>query len=416
VTAPVEHRAVLRHRQVIAAAMAARSRATSMYWVTIVLMAGLLAAVWAGHTFSFWFVQQLPFAWMFAIGPDLPTVIPALFAFVVVVVVGALQQRAMGRAYLSNFTRLGIPTEIEALFEVLPEGLRLTTARITIFPRWPAVDTVERGADGWVVSADQLTFLVPADSFKSADDERAFVAAIVRHLTPEARERSGQAVEFAALEAPDPKPLEQSETLAGTHTAKARLTRQEASWAGRVGYDRIARTNGHAVLYPMLAAIVGGMLGLVAAGLLLVLLPLTITLGNTLVFAALAFVFPLIGGVAGLWLGQRRLGTIFDKAYHAELAQRGSPAEADCEWELGENGIVSRSARGDTTTRWEAINEVFRAGEFWIVLADVTALTIPRRAFADEAAERAFIAALLARLPQLARERSRDAAKFAAAS
>jgi hypothetical protein len=141
-TATLQHRAVLRHRQVMAAAMAARSRAVSLYLATAGLMVGLLAAVWAGHLVSFWFVQQLPFAWMFALGPYLPTIVPALFAFIVVVLVAAYQQSAISRAYFANFTRLGIPTEIEALFEVLPEGLRLTTDRITILPRWGAVDTV----------------------------------------------------------------------------------------------------------------------------------------------------------------------------------------------------------------------------------------------------------------------------------
>ena len=68
-TATLEHRAVLRHRQVLAAATAARSRTISLHWVTVTLMMGLLAAVWAGDRFTFWFVQQLPFSWMFAIGP-----------------------------------------------------------------------------------------------------------------------------------------------------------------------------------------------------------------------------------------------------------------------------------------------------------------------------------------------------------
>src|SRR5690348_10664192 len=144
-TAPVELRTVLRHRQVLAAVMASRSRAVSVHWLLVALVAGLLAAVWVGHLFAFWLVQQLPPSWMFAIGPDLPSVIPALFALVVVLVIGSVQQRAISRAYLRSFARLGIPTQIEALFEVLPEGLRLSTERITIFPRWHAVDTVERG-------------------------------------------------------------------------------------------------------------------------------------------------------------------------------------------------------------------------------------------------------------------------------
>jgi hypothetical protein len=418
--AGLAHRTVLRHRQVIAAAMAARSRPVSLHWLSAGLFLGLAAAVWAGHAVTFWFVQQLPFAWMFAIGTYLPTLIPATFAFVVVAVVGTFQNRAVARAYLSNFERLGIPEEIEALYEILPDGLRLSTDRITIFPRWHAVDTVERGADGWVVSADHLTFLVPRDSFADETAERVFVAALVDHLSDEARHRSNATVAFASeVGAPtgdrpeDERPAPPSASPPAVR-ASAQVTAQEMSWAGRVGFDRIARTGWHTLLYPMVAAVVGGLVGMMASGVLLVVVPLSVTLGNVMAFAALSFVLPLIGGGVGLWLGHRRLGTVLYKAYHAALAQRGSPPAAECEWRLGEDGLVSGSTRGHATTRWDAISEVFRADGYWIVLADLSANVIPRRAFADETAERAFIGGMVARLPQLARERSRAAAEFAA--
>ena len=163
-----------------------------------------------------------------------------------------------------------------------------------------------------------------------------------------------------------------------------------------------------------LSALVGGMLGLVLAGLLLALAPLSVTLGNVMIFAGLAFILPLIGSATGLWLGYRRLGSLFDKAYSAGLSSRGSPPTADCDWEIADEGLVMRSDRGSTTARWETFSEVFRKDVYWIALADLAVLVIPRRAFPDEAAERAFIAALLARLPEVARERSSEAAAFAA--
>ena len=196
--AALSHRALLKHDEVMKASMAARSRAISFNWLIVILVLGLVLAVEAGHLFSFWFVQQLPFEWMFAIGTSLPSVIPALFAFLVVLFVGALQNWAVRRAYLKNFTRLAIPSEIEALFEILPEGLRLSTDRIAIFPKWHAVDTIDRADSGWVLSADHLTFLIPSESFADKDAERAFLSALVDKLTPEARERSSKAVAFAA--------------------------------------------------------------------------------------------------------------------------------------------------------------------------------------------------------------------------
>ena len=197
---PIVHRAVLKHRQVLAAAMAARSRPLSLYWLVAGLIVGLLLAVEAGHLVAFWLVQQLSFEWMFALGPYLPTFVAALFAYLVVVMVSWVQNRAIGRAYLRNFTRLGIPLEVDALYEVLPDGLRLTTDRSTIIQRWHSIDTVERVPQGWVVSADQLTFLLPRESFTDEAVERAVIAAILEKLSEPALERSRAAAAFAAGE------------------------------------------------------------------------------------------------------------------------------------------------------------------------------------------------------------------------
>jgi hypothetical protein len=195
---PVIHRAALKHREVMAAAMAARSRALSLHWLYVVLILGLVLAVWAGHLFAFWFVQQLSFEWMFAIGAYLPTLIPALFAWFAVVLVARIQNRAIGRAYLRNMAKLGIPLEGEVLYEVLPEGLRLTSDRITIVPRWQTIDTLERVPQGWALSADQLTFLIPRDSFEDEPAERALIAAILERMSGPAQERSRDAASFAA--------------------------------------------------------------------------------------------------------------------------------------------------------------------------------------------------------------------------
>lgn len=195
--AALAHRALLKHDEVMKASMASRSRPISVTWLLVVLIVGLAIAVEAGHWFAFWLVEQLPFPVMFAIGTSLPTAIPALFALVVVIFVGSLQNWAVRRAYLRNFPKLGIPTEIDAQFEILPEGLRLTTDRITIFPKWQAIDRVERLAVGWVLSADQLTFLIPRASFADEPAERKFITALVGKLSPEARERSLEAAALA---------------------------------------------------------------------------------------------------------------------------------------------------------------------------------------------------------------------------
>ena len=195
--AALAHRALLKHDDVMKASMASRSRPTSVTWIGLLLGVGLFLAIELGHRFAFWLVQQLPFDAMFAIGTSLPTVIPALFALIAVIFVGAIQNWAIRRAYLRNFPKLGIPAEIDAEFEILPDGLRLTTDRITIFPKWQAIDRVERLDLGWVLSADQLTFLIPRASFADEAAEGTFIAALVDKLSPEARQRSPAAAALA---------------------------------------------------------------------------------------------------------------------------------------------------------------------------------------------------------------------------
>src|SRR5690242_3217946 len=104
--APIQHRAVLRHDEVIQASMASRSRSVSVTWVFVLLFVGLIVAVEASYRFSFWFVQELPFPVMFAIGTWIPTTVTALFAFIVSMFAGSIQTRAVRRSYLRNFATL----------------------------------------------------------------------------------------------------------------------------------------------------------------------------------------------------------------------------------------------------------------------------------------------------------------------
>ena len=192
---PVSHSVVLSHKRVMAAAIRSRSRQSlSPWWLFAGLGVALAAAIWLSGTVAFYLVQMLPFEWMFRVGVYLPTLVLAVFGVLAIAFVAGAYDRANRRKQLRDFARLGIPLENEATYSILSEGLRLATARITIQPIWEAVDTVEKVSDGWVIAAEQLTMFVPAESFPDALAERAFIAALAARLTPEARERSPQAV------------------------------------------------------------------------------------------------------------------------------------------------------------------------------------------------------------------------------
>jgi hypothetical protein len=199
VSEPVSHRAMLSHSQVMAAALESQARRQlSTWWYFSGLGIALAAAMWGAGPLSFLLVQRMPFEWMFAVGIYLPTILMALFGLLGIFLVTWAYSHAVRRKLLREFTRAGIPLEIEGLYEILPEGLRLTTDRIQIFPRWEAVDTIERVGAGWALSADHLTFFLPDESFADEAAQRAFVASILTHMSEPARARSRTAVEFAA--------------------------------------------------------------------------------------------------------------------------------------------------------------------------------------------------------------------------
>lgn len=425
----VTHRARLTHDRVMAASIAAHSRPLpSVWWKVLALFVALAAAISIGHTTAFSLVQMLPFEWMFTVGPWVPTVVPALFCLAAVLFVDSLFQWNVGRAYLKNFDRIGIPREIDATYDILPEGLRLTTPRVTIFPKWGTIDTIEDVGDGWAISADHQTFFLPRDSFGGVEDERRFLRALVAHLGDLARSRSPFAIAFAEADVPHrpAPPLDPAtsgsasvpsvrKVQAPDLVARGLIARHELTWASQVAFYTVTKGRLHGFAYPALSALAGGLTGLSIAAVILLLPPLSITLGNVLLFAGVAFVLPLLGSAIGLYLGNSRLRTVLDRVYHQALYDRSSPAEAECEWEVLPEGLALRSDRVTLLHTWPSISEVLRHGEYWIALADMTSVTIPRRIFASEDAERAFLAALLGHISEKALARSKDAAEFVAA-
>lgn len=195
---PLVQRVTLSHDEVISAAMASQARRQlSVGWYFAGVVLALFAASWLSGPLAFMLVQQLPISWMFAIGVYLPTILMALLGLAGIGLVSWAYSRAARRKLLREFTRLGIPLEREGVYEILTEGLRLTTDRIEIFPRWEAIDTIERVESGWALSAEQLTFLIPTASFADEREQRAFVGQILARMSETARARSSAAVQFA---------------------------------------------------------------------------------------------------------------------------------------------------------------------------------------------------------------------------
>lgn len=177
----------------------------------------------------------------------------------------------------------------------------------------------------------------------------------------------------------------------------------EANAACRVVARRLAL--GWWVLPLMLA--MGVVLGLTGCGLEAILrafvkLP-PLPLG--LILALGLYLWPVLPAYRGM----------INARYKRKLADRGVSGPLPSSWEITEEGFVYRIAGMEKTARWDAISEVFQTKGWWVLIAQGEGFYLPRRLFPAPAAERDFIASVLARLTEPAAKRSRAAAVFAGA-
>lgn len=410
----------LRHAEVIEAALASRSRGQGHPLLgSAILFALLVAAIWLGHLSTFFLVQRLPFEAMFMIGPYLPILLPALLCLFAVGVALRAQQRLAERSYLQHLAAIGAPLERDGSYEVTPDALVLHTERVVLAPRWAAIDTVEKGRKGWVVSADQLHFLIPFEAFPDDEAQRPLLAAITARMTPEARARSREAVEFAET-APSPaapeefaeNPAAPSATIAPGQAgsvapvASGWSTIEQGNWAASLVYARLSRLGFHGWAYPLLAGVTGAVVGSVVVLVVAAVAPMEFYLQHQAAMTWGGFLLTIAFATAGVVWGGRHAGLVAAKHWRENLALRGVPDQIEATWQLTPTGLAYRTARFAGEAPYAAIHQVLREDAYWLVAVDTLTLCIPDPAFASPGDARSFIAALLERIEPPARERS----------
>ena len=128
---------------------------------------------------------------------------------------------------------------------------------------------------------------------------------------------------------------------------------------------------------------------------------------------------PVLTMLVGLWLGilgylllARRLVI---RWFHQRMAARGLDVRYVQTLTVQDEGLLLNSGMVRALAPWPAVTEVFRFKAYWIFLVQMTPWFVPRRFFANEAEERAFLRAALAHLSEEALARSKDAVDFAGA-
>jgi hypothetical protein len=109
-----------------------------------------------------------------------------------------------------------------------------------------------------------------------------------------------------------------------------------------------------------------------------------------------------IGLLIGLRLYSRRHLT----GFLGGLRQMGSPPLFPTRFRFGPDGIEIVNERVSHRVAWPAVLFVVPSREHWLLQADTLTLAVPRRAFADLAAEQSFLDLVQSHASEEARSRS----------
>ncbi|TPG56073.1 YcxB family protein [Sphingomonas glacialis] len=131
---------------------------------------------------------------------------------------------------------------------------------------------------------------------------------------------------------------------------------------------------------------------------------------GTITAAAITVEFAFLG----LALGAFIIGRLAGPSLRNALARRGQAYEQPLTFELTPESLVYNLADVTMAARWSCVTDLYQTRRYWVFLVQSSAMVLPRRFFADRAAEQDFIAAVTARMTAAALARSPDASRFVA--
>ena len=119
------------------------------------------------------------------------------------------------------------------------------------------------------------------------------------------------------------------------------------------------------------------------------------------------------GLMAGLLVNAFAMRRLSVLRFRKKLTDKGVPLDMPVRMEVAADGLVYELAGVHHRAPWPVVSELFAAKGYWIFMVVASPWFAPKRLFANEAAERAFVRAALAHMSDEARARSVKAAKFA---
>jgi hypothetical protein len=114
------------------------------------------------------------------------------------------------------------------------------------------------------------------------------------------------------------------------------------------------------------------------------------------------------GGVVFLFANPRIMSARFKRKFR----ERQHCLELNLRMEISADHLIYEVGGVKHLVQWTAVDEVFRSHDYWLVSAQAQLLFAPRRLFANEGDERAFLKEALALMSEPARARSGEAVEF----
>jgi hypothetical protein len=87
----------------------------------------------------------------------------------------------------------GVPSEVELLFVVAPDGLHISSETGKTVIHWPYLSEIARVDNYWLIIGPALGLPLSRSFFATPAEERAFLSKVLERMTPAARTRSSKA-------------------------------------------------------------------------------------------------------------------------------------------------------------------------------------------------------------------------------
>jgi len=107
-----------------------------------------------------------------------------------------IARRLLVRRFRRQMQTRGLSTRLDYGLSFDDAGMTVRSGGVTKTAVWPAVTEVFKARDYWVFLVQMDPWFAPTRFFADADEERAFLREALGRMTPEARDRSADAVRY----------------------------------------------------------------------------------------------------------------------------------------------------------------------------------------------------------------------------